>query len=180
MGPPSVGPHPRPRLPAAEPRLPPPERRRRIPFMPAARFLALARAARFRRDLALRFCAASARRETVVCLSRLRARVLARFRRAEGARGFRRPCPVSLAGVAARRVRSEVRPPAGALTGMPARRALESPMAIACFDARAPCLPLRTWSISWRTNSPAAVEGRFPAERSRFAFLTVLLVGIVE
>ena len=53
-------------------------------------------------------------------------------------------------------------------------------MAIACFDERAPCLPLRMWSISSRTNSPAAVEGRFPAERSRFAFLTVVLLGIVE
>ena len=63
--------------------------------MPAARFLALAREARFRRDFALRFCAASTRREAVVCPSRLRARVLARFRRADGARGFLRPCPVS-------------------------------------------------------------------------------------
>ena len=84
------------RLRDAEPRLAPPERRfRRIPFMPAARLLAFAREARLRRALALRFWAASERREAAVCPSRLRARVVARFRRADGARGLRRPCPVS-------------------------------------------------------------------------------------
>ena len=77
-------------------------------------------------------------------------------------------------------MRAEVRPRAGALIGTPARRAFDRPRAIACFDERAPCLPLRMWSISSRTNSPAAVDGRFPVERSRFAFLTVLLLGIVE
>ena len=77
-------------------------------------------------------------------------------------------------------MRSEVRPRAGGFSGTPARRALDSPMAIACFGERAPCLPWRMCSISSRTNSPDAVEGLFPAERSRFAFLTVLLLGIVE
>jgi len=33
-------------------------------------------------------------------------------------------------------------------------------------------------SISSRTNSPAAVDARLPCERSRFAFLTVLSVGM--
>ena len=51
------------------------------------------------------------------------------------------------------------------------RRALERPMAIACFVERAPCLPSRTWCISSRTNSPACVEGAYrhayPGERVR-------------
>src|SRR2546423_15482820 len=47
--------------------------------------------------------------------------------------------------------------------GTPARRAFESPMAIACLVERAPCLPLRMSSISSRTNSPATVLADFPA-----------------
>src|SRR5207245_117853 len=39
----------------------------------------------------------------------------------------------------------------------PARRAFDSPIAIACLAERAPCLPSRTCSISSRTNSPACV-----------------------
>ena len=39
----------------------------------------------------------------------------------------------------------------------PARRAFDSPMAIACFVDLAPCFPSRIWSISSRTNSPAWV-----------------------
>jgi hypothetical protein len=38
---------------------------------------------------------------------------------------------------------------------------------MACFVDRAPCFPLRTCSISSRTNSPACVVGALP---SRFAF----------
>ena len=37
----------------------------------------------------------------------------------------------------------------------PARRAFASPIAIACFVERAPCLPSRICSISSFTNSPA-------------------------
>ena len=37
----------------------------------------------------------------------------------------------------------------------PARRAFASPIAIACFVERAPCLPSRICSISSLTNSPA-------------------------
>ena len=33
----------------------------------------------------------------------------------------------------------------GPLSRTPARRALDKPMAIACWVERAPCLPLRTW-----------------------------------
>jgi hypothetical protein len=48
----------------------------------------------------------------------------------------------------------------------PARRALESPMAIACLAEPAPCFPSRMWSISSRTNSPALVEGALPSAAS--------------
>src|SRR4030095_2493490 len=44
----------------------------------------------------------------------------------------------------------------------PERRAFESPIAIACFADRAPCLPSRTWWISSRTHSPAPVDGDRP------------------
>src|SRR2546423_14592366 len=59
--------------------------------------------------------------------------------------------------------------------GTPARRAFESPMAIACLVERAPCLRLRMSSISSRTNSPATVLGDFPSRaflraRSRVRF----------
>src|SRR5215204_2348825 len=48
-------------------------------------------------------------------------------------------------------------PVVGGAKSTPARRAFASPMAIACFADRAPCLPSRTCSISSRTNSPACV-----------------------
>src|SRR5918993_3293281 len=48
----------------------------------------------------------------------------------------------------------------------PARRAFESPIAIACFVERAPCFPSRMCSISSRTNSPACVLGAFPSRLS--------------
>lgn len=56
----------------------------------------------------------------------------------------------------------------------PARRALERPMAIACFVERAPCSPLRMASISSRTNSPACVEGASP---SRLSFRAMLYIA---
>jgi hypothetical protein len=37
---------------------------------------------------------------------------------------------------------------------IPARRALDKPIAINCFVNRAPCAPCRMWSISSLTNSP--------------------------
>ena len=48
----------------------------------------------------------------------------------------------------------------------PARRAFESPIAIACFAEAAPCFPSRMCSISSRTNSPAWVEGDLPSSLS--------------
>jgi hypothetical protein len=68
------------------------------------------------------------------------------------------------------------RPRTGTLT--PARRAFERPIAIACFVDRAPCLPLRTCSISSRTNSPAWVDGAFPCRRSLRALRRVSRSGI--
>ena len=53
----------------------------------------------------------------------------------------------------------DARPRAGGRNRTPARRAFESPIAIACLVDRAPCLPWRMWCISSRTNSPAWVEG---------------------
>src|SRR5262245_51229546 len=51
-------------------------------------------------------------------------------------------------------------------------------MATACFALFAPCLPLRTWSISSFTNSPAAVLGLLPCRRSRFARAAVRFSGM--
>jgi hypothetical protein len=46
---------------------------------------------------------------------------------------------------------------------MPALRALDRPIAMACFVDRAPRLPSRIWSISSRTNSPACVLWDLPS-----------------
>src|SRR5436190_2178239 len=66
----------------------------------------------------------------------------------------------------------------GAFNFTPARRALERPMATACFVDRAPCLPARIWCISSRTNSPACVDGDFPSRLSFAALLSVSFSGI--
>jgi hypothetical protein len=66
------------------------------------------------------------------------------------------------------------------LSGMstPARRASESPMAIACFAFFAPCSPSRILSISRCTNSPAWVLADLPARLSARARWMVSLSGI--
>jgi len=51
--------------------------------------------------------------------------------------------PWRRARFAARRVRSDVVPFFGAGRSTPALRAFDSPIAIACFVDRAPCLPSR-------------------------------------
>jgi len=51
-------------------------------------------------------------------------------------------------------------------------------MAMACFVERAPCLPLRMWSISSRTNSPACVLGALTCRASARARRIVFLSGI--
>src|SRR3954469_5775430 len=63
-------------------------------------------------------------------------------------------------------------------SGTPARRAFESPMAIACLAERAPCLPLRMSSISSRTNSPATVLADLPARAFRRARSSVRFSGM--
>src|SRR5436190_13290829 len=63
-------------------------------------------------------------------------------------------------------------------SGTPARRALERPMAIACFAERAPCLPLRMSSISSRTNSPATVLADLPCRAFRRARSRVRFSGM--
>jgi hypothetical protein len=67
---------------------------------------------------------------------------------------------------------------AGSFT--PARRALESPIAIACLVERAPCFPSRMWCISSRTNSPACVEADFPSRASFLARSIVSRSGMLS
>jgi hypothetical protein len=62
----------------------------------------------------------------------------------------------------------------------PARRAFDSPIAIACFVDRAPCFPSRTWCISSRTNSPAWVVGDFPWRSSSLARSIVCFSGMLS
>jgi hypothetical protein len=77
-------------------------------------------------------------------------------------------------------VASEVFPLAGGGSFTPSRRALERPIAIACFVERTRCLPRRTCSISSRTNSPACVDGAFPCRLALRALLTVCFSGIMH
>src|SRR6185312_3787704 len=67
----------------------------------------------------------------------------ARVPRDRRAEVFRLDPPRRRADWALRRVRFDALPLAGARRPTPARRALESPMAIACLVDRAPCLPAR-------------------------------------
>ena len=110
-------------------------------------------ARRRRRAAAVRACFESARRDAAECDSRLSARVVARDRAADVFRVRRRPA------VSARwaffLVAADASPLRGGFKLTPARRAFDSPIAIACFVDLAPCLPSRIWSISSRTNSPA-------------------------
>lgn len=145
--------------------------------MRAARLAACDRARFDRRRAALRACRERAVRDAARCGSRFRARVAARARRGDG---FRRLAAARVSLAAWRRVRSLVLPLRGAGSLTPARRALDRPIAIACFVDRAPCFPCRTCSISSRTNSPACVDGAFPLRRSFRARAIVRLSGIVS
>ena len=76
--------------------------------------------------------------------SRFRACRTARERFGEGVRP--RPArPRAESRAAWRRVSAETVPALGLPSFTPARRAFESPIAIACLVERAPCLPSRTW-----------------------------------
>ena len=68
---------------------------------------------------------------------------MARLLRLDGDFGFRFPWPTSYARFADCWVRRLVRPFAGGFRGTPALRALDRPMAMACFVERAPCFPSR-------------------------------------
>jgi hypothetical protein len=76
------------------------------------------------------------------------------------------------------RVRLPVAPFFGALSGTPARRAFDRPIAIACLADRAPCLPSRMCSISSCTNSPAAVLAFLPWRSAFRALSFVFFSGI--
>ena len=110
-------------------------------------------------------------REAAECPSRLRAPLMARDRVRETRLLPERPFCVSRA--AWRFVRAL--PRFGGESFTPARRAFESPIAIACCGERAPCFPSRTWCISSRTNSPACVLGDLPSRSSSCAFSTTFL-----
>ena len=133
-------------------------------------------AAAVRLRAAVRVCWDNASGETAALLSRLRAFNVACDRLAEG---FFPELAFSRSRWALRRVASEVLPGFGGASFTPARRALESPMAMACFAERAPCFPARISSISSRTNSPAWVEADFPSRASRRARSIVWFLGIM-
>ena len=123
------------------------QRRRR------ARVRAALRAAAERLD-ALRLradelaCLDNALLDAALCPSRRNALVTARERFAEGRFFFAVPRPAADARFAAWRVFVDVVPFFGGGSFTPARRAFESPIAMACLAERAPCLPARTCSIS--------------------------------
>jgi hypothetical protein len=125
---------------------------------------------------AVRVCRDNASGEAAATLSRWRAFNVARDRLAEG---LFPESAFSRSRCALRRVASEVLPGFGGANFTPARRALERPMAMACFVERAPCFPARISSISSRTNSPAWVEADFPSRLSRRARSMVCFFGMI-
>src|SRR5205814_9022973 len=131
----------------------------RGPFVRAAFFAAAERAPAPRWRAADPACRASDRVEAAERPSRRKAPRTARDRLGDV---FFRARPRASSRFALRRVRADVVPFAGAFKRTPARRAFESPIAIACLVERAPCFPSRTWWISSRTNSPACVDRDFP------------------
>src|ERR1039457_4476656 len=89
------------------------------------------------------------------------------------------PPPSRAWGAARDRVGFGLRPvacgaifPGGGGSFTPARLALDSPMAITCLAERAPCLPSRTCSTSWRTYSPACADGDLAFRACRGAFFS--------
>ena len=112
-----------------------------------------------RRRAALLACLANALCDAAPWPSRLNARELARERRGDG-RARRRAARLAyfaLCFVLA------FEPAGGCGSFTPARRAFESPMAMACLVERAPCLPFRTCSISSRTVRTSLRRRRFSA-----------------
>src|ERR671914_995258 len=139
------------------------------PLVRAAFFAAAERWDALRRRALARACRESDLGDAADRPSRLSALLIARDRLADGRFcALRRPVE--------RRVFAAAFPFFGIFT--PARRALDSPIAIACLVDRAPCLPSRMWWISSRTNSPACVEGAFPSRASSRARSIVSCSGI--
>ena len=103
----------------------------RPPLRAAARRLAVPR-----RCAAERACLESDRCDAALRPSRFRALSVARERLAEGFWPRLRDAEAALL-----RVFADASPFRGARNFTPARRALESPMAMACLEERAPCLP---------------------------------------
>lgn len=140
----------------------------------AQEFFARVRAAflaALERSAALRFFAAAcacrerARWEAAECGSLFNLFLAARERAGEGV--VLRPLAARFnSRCACLRTAVEVAPFFGGGSLMPARRALDKPMAMACLAERAPCSPSRMCSISSRTNSPAWVEADLPARLS--------------
>lgn len=117
--------------------------RRACPFVWAA-FRAAAERSLADRRLALECaCFDSARCDAAEWPSRSRACLTADDRRADGRR-FVPDRPFAVSRAACFRVRVEARPFFGGGSFTPARRALDRPIAIACFVERAPCFPSRT------------------------------------
>ena len=122
-------------------------------------------------------CRESAARLAALLPSRLSAWVMARDRVREGGFAF---LPTATSLLACLRVSAEAVPVFGGGSFTPARRALESPIAIACLVERAPCLPSRMCSISSLTNSPACVLGDLPSRLSFSAFSNVFFSGMMS
>src|SRR5712671_2274720 len=89
-------------------------------------------------------------------------------------------CPFCNSRMALLLVFSEIFPLAGGFNFTPALLASDKPIAIACFVERAPCSPLRIFSISSLTNSPACVDGDLPSRLSFPARSIVFLSGIIS
>jgi len=145
------------------------------PFVRIAFFAAERRSPGLRLIAARCACAPSAGRDAEDLGSRRSACRTARDRLADG-RLRLRPLAMSLA--AFRAVCFDVLPVFGGGSFTPARRAFDSPMAIACLGDRAPCFPSRMWCISSRTNSPACVDLDFPCAASRRARSMVSFSGM--
>jgi hypothetical protein len=153
------------------------DRRSAGPLVLAARCADALRAAGERFRAEVRACRDNCAVDAAERPSLSSARRVARERGVETIR-LRPLRPSRNARSAALRVRADVVPFRGGGRLTPARRAFESPMAIACLAERAPCLPSRTCSISSRTNSPACVDGARPARLAWRARLSVVLLGI--
>jgi hypothetical protein len=126
------------------------------PFVCAARRAAALLAPGDRRRAAPLACRDSALRDAAPRVSRFSAPVIARDRVRDGRLRPRRAARVAYSAL---RFVFAFALAGGRGSFTPARRAFESPMAMACLVERAPCLPRRMCSISSRTNSPACVVG---------------------